>query len=475
MAEDTTATRPRLLAPELFRLLEAHRAACGQTRTFQRLVALVLGHLCAFGRQTITQALVALGLVEHDWSAFYRLFAVPRLRYDRLTRCFVREWLTSVPTTGPVVAVIDAVQLPRASGRMPGTSWLHAPRTPPFRRGIHRAQRFEHLAGLLPRSASGYSRALPLRLDPAFPAKARPAAGVAPCTEWEAGLEALRWLRAEVDAAGRAAQRLLAVSDGAYSGKEVWRDLPERVDLLARCARNRALWELPAGSGARGRPRLYGARAPRPDSWLAVSTGWQHATLLARGRSIPLTYRVEGPYLVRGAARRPLLLLIVKGVAARQGRRRRDPTFWLVSAVPDGAGGWMVPWPASDLLAWAWQRWEIEVTHRELKSEFGLGETQCWGPVSAVLAVQWVAWAYAVLVLAGYRAWGMTPGPVPPPGRWWPGAKRWSLGRLWQGLRQELWQEADFRPVWSRTPDTWGEMSDWLAARTNATLGSRRG
>jgi hypothetical protein len=475
MLQDTTAIRPRPLLTELFTLLDAHRPACRQARPFQRLVALVVGHLCAFGRQTITQALVALGLTAHDWSAFYRLFGVPRLDYDQLTRCFLGEWLTSVPPDGPLVVVMDAVQIPRASGRMPGTSWLKAPRTPAFRPGIHRAQRFEHLAGLLPRAETGYSRAVPLRFMPAFPPKARPAAGVAPQTEGAAGLAALSWLRSELDLAGRTEQRVLAIADGQYSGQACWRTLPERVDLMARCPRNRALYALPTPPAGRGRPRLYGARAPRPDAWLTERAGWQQTTIVARGRSIPLTYRVEGPALVRGAPERPLFLLVVRGVAAGAGHRERPPTFWLVSAVPDGAGGWTLPWPVAELLAWAWQRWEIEVTHRELKAEFGLGETQCWGPVSAVLAVQCVAWAYAVLVLAGYRVWGLAPGPVPPPGRWWTGARRWSLGRLWQGLRQELWQEAEFRPLWSRTPDRWGEMIDWLAARTNATLGSRRG
>ncbi len=76
-----------------------------------------------------------------------------------------------------------------------------------FRKGIHRAQRFLHGAWLPPIEA-GYTRALPLRFLPAFPAKARPAA-VPPCKEWEAGLAFIRWVRQELDAAGRATQRLL--------------------------------------------------------------------------------------------------------------------------------------------------------------------------------------------------------------------------------------------------------------------------
>ena len=45
-----------------------------------------------------------------------------------------------------------------------------------------------------------------------------------------------------------------------------------------------------------------------------------------------------------------------------------------------------------ELLAWLWQRWEVEVAHREMKSGFGVGEMQCWTAVSTVASVQWGIW-----------------------------------------------------------------------------------
>jgi hypothetical protein len=267
---------------------------------------------------------------------------------------------------------------------------------------------------------------------------------------------------------------VLGLGDGNYSTAMMWAGLPERVTLLARCAKNRALFALPTTQPARGRRRRYGARRPRPDAWLTAPRGWSHLTLTVRGRQIPIRFRVEGPCLVKGASETPLFLLVVKGSDPRRGRTRRPATFWLVNAVPDGAGGWMLPWPAEQLLGWAWQRWELEVAHRELKTSFGLGEPQGWSPTAAVLTVQWAAWAYAVLVLAGIRAWGLGPGPVRAPGRWWPGAGRWSLARLWQGYRQELWGEREFHRLFLPSGDDWGKMADWLALKTNATLGASR-
>lgn len=467
---------PRLL-PIVFAVLAAHRPAVAQERTYWRLCALSLGHLLCFGRHTVSQLLVALGLGQVDWSSFYRLLNQARLTYDRLCECLLQEALAEIPPDQPWVVAVDAVQVARHSPRMPGTSWAKHPATPPFFVGIHRAQRFVHLALLLPVSADGYSRALPLRWEPAFPEKAVRPEGMPPRKEWEAGLAELTWLRTQLDVAGRAAQPVLSIADGHYSNQSVWSALPARTTLMARVARNRNLYALPTPHPGRGRPRMYGDKAPKPAEWLAVRPGWRQTTVRVRGRTIPLTYRVQGPYLVRGAPACPLYLFVVRGVGDARGRgtwRRRQPAFWLVNATPQADGTWGLPFEAEQLLAWAWQRWEIEVTHRELKSGFGLGEQQQWSERGAILAPQWTVWTYSVLVLSGYRAWGLAPSPQPPPGRWWPGGRRWSLNRLWQALRAELWELGEFRPVWSQTTDTWWKMADWLAARDHAIGGAER-
>jgi hypothetical protein len=475
MSESTpppAAARP--LLPELFALLAAHRPAFRQERPFQRSTALVLGWLGALGRHTITGVLLAVGLGDADWTAWHRLFSRARVDYERLTACLLAQTLDLAPAEGPYLVGLDATQIPRHSRTMPGTSWLRQPGTPVFRPGIHRAQRFLHMAWLAPPSPAGYSRAVPLRFAPAFPAKAVPVPGHPPQPEWTAGVAALGWLRGGLDAAGRTEQHVLGVGDGSYSTAKLWAALPARVAVLARCAKNRALYALPGSSTGKGRPRVYGARLPRPDAYLAERSGWQRVSLTVRGRQIPIRFRVTGPLLVKGAPETPLFLLVVKGSDPRHGRRVRPARFWLVSAVPDAAGGWRLPWLAPQLLGWAWQRWELEVAHRELKTTFGLGEPQGWSPGAAVLTVQWAAWAYAVVVLAGLHAWGLGPGPLPAPGRWWAGSGRWSLARLWQGLRQELWGAPAFHRGFLRTGDEWGEMADWLSLNTIAALVASR-
>ena len=460
-------------------LLKAHYPAFHQERTFRRMQALIFGCLFSFARRTVTQALVALGLTDHDWSSFYRLFSERRVDYEELTGCFLRETLEHVAPGDPYVAVVDGVQVPRHSHKMPGTSWLKNPRTPPFMPGIHRAQRFLHLAVLLPQNVDGYTRALPLRWEPAFPEKAVLPDDMEPRKEWEAALDSLRWLRNELDEAGRRAQRLLVIGDGGFCVARFFRELPQSVDLMVRCARNRALYALPDNEeGKRGRKRKYGEKARKPHEWLAERSGWRRAEFMVRGRAVRSRYRIEGPFVLERAPDRPVFLMAVKGVdrhATGRHRKRRDPSFFLVSAVREGER-WYMPLPADELLGWMWQRWEVEVAHREMKTGFGLGEAQCWSKNAAVLVpCSGRRGPTQCSCSAGYRAWGLGRGPIRPPGRWWNGSGRWSLNTLWRCYRTELWGSEEFRPIFASTSDGWPEKDGLLAGMSNAVNGSLRG
>ena len=136
-------------------------------------------------------------------------------------------------------------------------------------------------------------------------------------------------------------------------------------------------------------------------------------------------------------------------------------------------GTWQLPLPITTLLAWLWQRWELEVTHREMKSGLGVGEIQCWSQRGAVVSVQWSVWFYALLVLTGYRTWGLLHGP-PALGRWRRNARRWSISTLLRGFRAELWGNAEFRACWSPSPDIWAEIDRWIQGRNNAVAAAAR-
>jgi hypothetical protein len=242
---------------------------------------------------------------------------------------------------------------------------------------------------------------------------------------------------------------------------------------LGRTARNRVLYALPVYCG-KGRPPFYGEPARHPGAWLQERTGWRTIQLHVRGHQRDTTCRVEGPYVREGLPDQPVFLIVVKGIDRKiKGRRvRRDPVFYLVSALQQSEQ-WVLPYSVEFLLTWAWQRWELEVQHREIKSGFGLGEKQCWNPHAAVVSVQWSAWVYGTLLLAGYRTWGLLGGPACP-GNWWTGGKRWSFNTLWRAYRSALWQTPDFQALWMGSGDNWLQKGDWLSGMWNAVLGAAR-
>ncbi len=471
-----TSTNPDAipaLLTNLFTLIQAHRPAFRQERPFLRAWGLVLAEVFTFGRHTLTQDLLSLGLAQQDWSAWYRLFSRPRYDEERLAHCLFQETLPAVPLDQPYVVGGDSTQIPRSSRRLPGTGWLKAPRTPVFKVGIHRAQRFLTGAWLTPMEA-GFSRAIPLRFLPAFPAKAVPA-GVPAQKEWQAGLAYVTWVRQELDRAGREEQGILALFDGSFDRLGFWAGLPERVVGVVRTAKNRALYELPTPSVGRGRPALYGPRAPTPQEWLHQGVRFQTQEVLVRGHPRQMRFTLQGPFLREDLPDQPLFLLVVKGSTQQLGKRRskyHGPSYYLISAV-QRQGQWELPLPIETILAWLWQRWELEVAHREMKSSLGVGEKQCWGKRSAVSSVQWGAWVYALLVLAGYRTWGTLGGPRLVTG-WWGGGKRWSFNTLWRAYRQALWGSSEFSPTWPGTGDNWLKKESWLLALNNAVVGAAR-
>ena len=115
-------SRQLLESQKLFELLKAHRGAFGQERTYWRAVGMVLGEIFNLGRHTVTQGLMAFGIIDGDWSGWYRLCSRGSYVEREVSRIFFRETLQHTSPEEPYVVGADGVQIPRSSWKMPGTS-----------------------------------------------------------------------------------------------------------------------------------------------------------------------------------------------------------------------------------------------------------------------------------------------------------------------------------------------------------------
>jgi hypothetical protein len=466
----SVAGKPVLLT-ELLKLVAKCESVYSQKRVFNRALAMVMGELFTFGRHTITQLLLRMGLIEEDWSAWYRIFSEGRFDEEKSSLVMLKEALEEVPETTPFVVGADGFHVPRCSQTMPGTGWMRGLRTAKFKPGIERGQRFIEGSWLTP-MVDGYSRAIPLRCLPAFTAKSITCEGTEPCTEVDAGLTFLGWTRQQMDEADRQEQQLLTLNDGTYDTLQFWSNLPQRTVGIVRTARNRCLFNLPV-EDAHGN-RKYGEKAPAPHAWLRQRKSFSFQDVMVRGKIRTMRYRVEGPFVRDGLPDVPLMLIVIGGGKRPKGSRRKnyEPCFFLVSAVLV-EGVWTLPLPIAELLAWLWQRWELEVAHRAMKSGLGLGEKQCWNDTATVATVQWSVWIYALMMMAGYRVWADDCGPRTP-GLWRTPPRRWSFNTLYRAFRAEMWSHPDFRATWTGTQDNWPENEAMWDALFNSVLASTR-
>jgi hypothetical protein len=189
-------------------------------------------------------------------------------------------------------------------------------------------------------------------------------------------------------------------------------------------------------ASGRGRRRVYSDQVWTPQEKWRERTGWRRVALTVRGRAVRVSVQVLGPCRRLRWGERVFCVIVVRGHRKRAKREKsREPMAFWVHAVRDGTGRWRLPVSLEGLLLKLWQRWEMEVGFRWMKSGFGLGEKPCWGLDSGERSVAWSAWVYGALVWSGYRAWGGWTGGA----RWGGGpCVRWSFRDVLWSVRGEL-------------------------------------
>ena len=245
-------------------------------------------------------------------------------------------------------------------------------------------------------------------------------------------LESLHGLRQSLDQAGAQRQRLLIVGDGSFCNRTLFSTAVERTEVVARARKNIKLCSR-ATDGSR---RFYGTAKFTPEAIRQDERRpWFKARIFHGGQWRKVRYKeVSEIYWQSGSRKRPLRVLVVAPIPYQPpGRRRkyyRDPAYLLTT---DRSG------TPRELLQAYFDRWQIEVNHREEKDTLGVGQAQVRSPKSVPRQPALVVAAYSALLLAGLLAFG--PGrsdvyaPLP---KWRRNACRPSCLDLVSLLRKEL-------------------------------------
>jgi hypothetical protein len=440
-------------------IAQAWRSVFPQRRSFGRALRQACGGLVCLGRRTLTRIIWTNGDQHRPkWDPEYKLHS--RCRWDP-QGLFAPVFQRALPwCPGRYVGVaVDDTRLRKTGKRIKQAFLQRDPLSPAFHVNFMLGLRFLQASLLLPlhKRAQAACRALPIRFQECSPLK-RPGRK-APAEHWRQYRAAAKIhnlsqqfvsmmgrLRQDLDAAGGALKILLLAVDGSFCNRTIFGALVTGVQIIAR-ARKDAVLCFPAAAGSR---RFYGAEKFTPE---AVRKDphrlWRTTRLFYGGKRRRVRYKEVRQVLWQGGARRRLLRLFVLAPTPYRKRKSgrfyyRQPAYLLTT---DLTG------PARTLLQTYFDRWQIEVNHREEKDTLGVGQAQLWNetsvPKQPVLAVA----AYSALLLAALLAFGVERGAayaqLP---AWRRHARRPSCLDLITLLRKEMTEHPELLASYNLTP-----------------------
>jgi hypothetical protein len=212
-------------------------------------------------------------------------------------------------------------------------------------------------------------------------------------------VDLMRRLRTTFDACGAAQKILLLAVDGSFCNRTVFTAVVQGVELIARARKDIKLC-FRAETGSR---RFYGQHKLTPEQVrLDDSRAWKTTKIFYGGKRRKVEYKeVTGIFWQGGARKRPLRLLVVRPTRYRKrlsGRYYYRRPAYLLTTVVHGT--------VRQLLQIYFDRWQIEVNHREEKDTLGVGQAQLWNVISVPKQPAFAVASYSALLLASLQAFG---------------------------------------------------------------------
>lgn len=450
-------------------IVSGWRSAFPQQRTFRRAVRQGLGSLVCLGRRCLSRIIWANGDEQKSWSAEYFLHSRCVWEPQRLFEPILQRALAYCPGRYVGVAV-DETRLRKSGRSIEQAFYQRDPLSPPFHCNLMLGLRFLQASILIPlyRRAVVGSRALPIRFEEVSAVK-RPRRR-APESEWQNYRAALkqhrlsqrfvgiaRQVRAAFDTLGGAGKIVVLAADGSFCNRTVLTQPVARVEMIVRARKNAQLcFAAPAGSRRFYDPNKFTPEQVRQDPRRC----WQRAKVFYGGQRRPIRYKEVRAVLWQGGARRRFLRLLVLAPTPYRKRNSgrlyyRQPAYLLTTVLRGHT---------QQLLQIYFDRWQIEVNHREEKDTLGLGQAQLWNPTSVPKQPVLVVAAYSALLLASLQAFGAERGqayaPLP---RWRRNAHRPSCLDLVTLLRKEMAEQPELVTPWRLNP-TYKTMASSAAA-----------
>ena len=437
------------LTHSFLELCDEWRWVFRQERSFRRATSMITSAMLCAGRKWVTRLRCVRGGEDSDWSADYKLFSRSQWRAQYLFDPAVRESLKYFGG-GPIRLAGDETRTARGGRKVKRSRWTRDPMSPPFNVNLVKGIRWVQFSALLPLHCTDdvSARGIPVSFEPVdLPAKPGRKATPEEREEYERAkkqnnmclrtVEQLQELRARYDRAGAADRQILAALDGGFCNRTMFRAELDRITLAARCRKDAKLC-LPAENPDHPK-KIYSDEKFTPEEVRKDnSIPYQTEMIYFGGKYRKIKYK-EINYVLwqRGAKQKRLRLLVIAPTSYKLSpgmpRYYRQPAYLLVTDNETSTG---------EILQCYFDRWQIEVNHRDEKQHIGITDAQVWNDNSVDRLPAFMVAGYSFLMLAALKAFGprRTQDYIQPPKWQKKTRKRPSCLDLIAKLREEAFQ-----------------------------------
>jgi hypothetical protein len=206
-------------------------------------------------------------------------------------------------------------------------------------------------------------------------------------------------LRQSFDSHGFADKELIAVGDGSFCNKTTFRQPLDRTILITRARKDLRLCFPHQGEGR----RYYGTELFSPESVSKDSTiPWKETKIFHGSKYRRIRFKEVGQVLwQRGGGRRLLRLFVLAPIPYRKTKaghvNYREEAYLLCDDNKLSA---------KKLLQAYFDRWQIEINHRDEKSILGVGQAQVWADLSVPRVPTLMVATYSAMLLSVLETYG---------------------------------------------------------------------
>jgi hypothetical protein len=428
-----------------------------QHRTFLRAMRLALAHVLTPGHRMISRLISSCGREQRDWSADYKFFNRSPWKTENLFSPIHEACIKHTRDEAFIHVAGDFTHVRKTGKKVAGIHCMRDPMSPPFHVNLIYGLRFLQLTCVVPlyrKNEEAAPRSFPVFFQE-VPALAKP--GKKASEEQNRAfiqekkkprgmiqtLAALKDLRQKLDEQG-CSKTLLVTLDGGFCNRTMFGGQFDRTELICRTRKNARLCLRASGQNR----RFFDKRKFTPeDVRKDEGIDWQSGRLFHGARYRNLRFKeVSEVYWQGGARRKPLRLIVIAPTPYRTHKNGRfyyrQEAYLLTTDLKT---------PAAVLVQNYLDHWQIEVNHREEKSNFGIGDAQVRNKLSVPRHPAFAVAVYSFLLLSSLETYGIerTNDYLPLP-KWRRNAKRPSCADIIAQLRKEMDQAdtklVDFEP-----------------------------